>query len=1007
MSVFTCGLRSFLRKREDKMKPADKEKLHRKMMDLAQAWERGAAYKNVQDSGWNNPETFEWLWNKYTHKSLDPSQHPPNFKDFRKFEFGLRLYNKKIAKKDGLIWSKFHLPRAAMQNVPELKKFETQLIKETSFFRDFTTTSNKQVNEFLSEFKNLGLSLGSSVMDTPGLRTLSDAGQKRIRALQNSRQILEQKIANTTNVLEKQRLVAEMSGIQNDLKRFYEIGAGRAYKVINSVLQGADVESIQLDGVNLNSRQKNYLYKMKKNMVEIRKNGVVSLTRGLEKILQISKEKNLPWVDKTVERIKGMIKAIEFQHTVDTEGKTIAYKDMVGDKDFLALGFKPGERLVSDGKLAFSPHYMSKYTLGIMKTIKNLESAVDRHELSLDKKLELELNKWDETIVDIAKHRSPIIDKYYDADPYYFLKKYVNDIGIFNYKTHVKATFEDAVRTIQKEHLNPAKEAGRKDLEEASMDMLNLLDDVRTEIQVVDPLKENYMTDAIRLMTSVTYFRLMGGNLRSAARNATQRMYEFVEFGGRALWDAARWYRDSGTTEDNKGKALRQKKKRGLQWYDGKSKTSNAWDAVMGKDGTANISEQSRGALDDAYMLEKDLFVDKNGELQVKDGERATERVVRATTGLTKLTGKFHKIVEDWNRSKTFDTAFALAHQNLEASDRSWLARNMLGKATIEKIKGEKGKDYVITYDDVMNIHGAKHERVAAEWIENTAGEIAYNATLDLHFEYSKWAKAKAIRVRGDESKTVQFAKAGLGQFAHYRFNMFNLMYGWARDAGHSIKAKDFTSSEVGKAIRMGMLMPMIGMLSVVTRTDFEQLASNDIAETAEKMTAWLMSSKEKFEEGEISKETQEWVDEVTYGQGFGPRGWFPNFDMAAGIYEYLLHASMGSPEDPRHGWKHKVFNESIRKSVNRNENQELYEQLSWINAQAARTYAYSSNAWKSGGVKDFFWLELGFFPDKEQKEWSRWLYGTGKKGKKKAPATGRMSELERRKVLRSLSRIG
>ena len=34
------------------------------------------------------------------------------------------------------------------------------------------------------------------------------------------------------------------------------------------------------------------------------------------------------------------------------------------------------------------------------------------------------------------------------------------------------------------------------------------------------------------------------------------------------------------------------------------------------------------------------------------------------------------------------------------------------------------------------------------------------------------------------------------------------------------------------------------------------------------------------------------------------------------------------------------------------------------------------------------------------------WCY-TGKKCKKKAPATGRMSELERRKVLRSLSMIG
>ena len=82
-------------------------------------------------------------------KPLAPSEFPINFKDIRKFEAGLNHYNQLIATPKGLFASKFHLPRAAMQNIPELKRFESELINETSFFRDYSNETNRQVNDFL------------------------------------------------------------------------------------------------------------------------------------------------------------------------------------------------------------------------------------------------------------------------------------------------------------------------------------------------------------------------------------------------------------------------------------------------------------------------------------------------------------------------------------------------------------------------------------------------------------------------------------------------------------------------------------------------------------------------------------------------------------------------------------------------------------------------------------------------------------------------------------------
>ena len=151
MSIWTCGIKAFGRKRKDDMSAKDKDLIAARMEKLANDWDIGK-FRNVKDAGWNNHQTFEWLWEKYTHKPLDPAEFPVNFKDVRKFEAGLHLYNQRIAKPQGFWASKFHIPTAALQNIPELKRFETQIINESSFFRDYTTESGKQVNDFLKDF---------------------------------------------------------------------------------------------------------------------------------------------------------------------------------------------------------------------------------------------------------------------------------------------------------------------------------------------------------------------------------------------------------------------------------------------------------------------------------------------------------------------------------------------------------------------------------------------------------------------------------------------------------------------------------------------------------------------------------------------------------------------------------------------------------------------------------------------------------------------------------------
>ena len=1028
MSGLLCGFKKFLKLREDKLSPEAKIRVADKLESLGKEWESGRSerFNNVRDANWNNFETFEWLWNKYTHKELDFDQNPANLKDIRKFELGLDYYNKLIAKKDGPLWAKFHLPRAAMRNVPELKRFETELVNETQFFREYNITTGRQINEFLTEFKDFGLSLGNTFESIPLVRQLSSAGQKKVSALQKEMEFITQKMSTATNPTELANLGQQNKNVQAQWKQLFESGAPRAFQILNSVLQGADIETVTYRDpanpstqIKLDASQKSSLYKIVKNMNGVRASGVSGLIRGLQKIKQMTIDKNLEWGEQTIEKINSMIKAIEFQARIDKAGKVINYKDMQDEQMFFKLGFKPEDGKydkgvkygAGDGKVAFNKHYMMKYTLGLLQdVIKPIEQAASDGKLTLDKEIKESMNNWD-GIIDRAKLGSDIMDIRYDGDPYFFLKKYVNDVGTFNYKAHVKSTFKNATDTITKEHLEPAREAKREDLEESSMSMLKLIDDVYREIQHKDPKHEGTFTDAMRLMTSLTYFRLMGGNVRSAARNATQRAYEWVQFGFKAaLWDAPKFYRESGAADSNMIKYVRQLKRFGLQWYDGKSKASNAWDAI--KDPDIKISEGSRGALEDAHLMDKHLFVDKNGELQIKGEERITEPLARGITNITKKAGIMHKIVEDWNRSNTFKVGFALAHTNLENSDKGWMARKILVN-DIDKIKQKKGEDHVVSYDDVIEKYGADHTKQVSQWIESTAGQVAHNAVLDLHFEYSKWAKAKAIRVSGTESAAVQFAKAGLGQFSHYRFNMFDLMMKWTREGAMSMRAGDFTSEESFRMMRFGMLQALVVGATIGGRVNIMKLMPNDVIESGNAMFWWMAANKEKLEKGEVTKETQKRLDEVTYGAGggyfLGPN--YPILDKLLNTFEITEHLNAQDPRANMGGntsaWSGQIFDKSVTKAVKKDANQELYEKLYWINSQAARTAAYTRNMLTGGGgVMDAISLEFGLFPSKWQRQWSNWLYGKNRKGRKKKYVTQTMSESDRQATLLALSKL-
>ena len=234
-----------------------------------------------------------------------------------------------------------------------------------------------------------------------------------------------------------------------------------------------------------------------------------------------------------------------------------------------------------------------------------------------------------------------------------------------------------------------------------------------------------------------------------------------------------------------------------------------------------------------------------------------------------------------------------------------------------------------------------ENQKQVNDWIENAAGRMAYNSTVDLHFEYADWNKARALK-----GPTGKF----LGQFLHYRFSMFDLMHKWVGDAYRSLKAQDYSSDEVWKLLRYGILTGTLGVASSAAHMNFQKLFNNDVLDTADTAYTWLTTDRDNPDE--VAN-----LEKKTYGQGgfyfLGPNvNWLLSMHEMADVY-YADSDSIAKQQKSLEGI---------------DDRETVYKTLALLNAQAARTSAYTWPVFLKQGLIPALQLEFGQFESKEQR---------------------------------------
>ena len=341
------------------------------------------------------------------------------------------------------------------------------------------------------------------------------------------------------------------------------------------------------------------------------------------------------------------------------------------------------------------------------------------------------------------------------------LDQYAKDVVRFNYTSHSTKSIMNALRDLT--------EMEGTELETQT----NFLQRYITETHstaVGTRHKNSKFAHVAKTITAWQFFQKLGFSPGTVARNATQSLQNFVYFGTKA-------WKDSGT-------------------YIKSEKLGTQIEAEMKRHGVFFVNLEEIAHTGD--MLDNVQLID--GKV-VRHEPGYADWFQSSVEKLSKLSGKPMQWVENKiNRATTFKIAYSKMHADL-SNNHGLIRKRMEGKIA----KGEKIEDAI------------------ANEINKRSSRFAANMVKELHYEYSPFAKPKAIQTT---------AGSILGQFSTYGINFFEYNRKIAMEAGDSMLAGDWTSPENARLYRLALLYGLTyAVMEPLTNAKWSNLIEHDTAD--------------------------------------------------------------------------------------------------------------------------------------------------------------------------------
>jgi hypothetical protein len=365
------------------------------------------------------------------------------------------------------------------------------------------------------------------------------------------------------------------------------------------------------------------------------------------------------------------------------------------------------------------------------------------------------------------------------------LDSYAQNVMRFNYSAFVtKATTKALKGLLKQEGSNLDTQIGF------------LKDYVNDTHQSVLGLKyrNSKFKNIARAITSWQFMSKLGFNIRSAARNATQALQDWVWFGNKAIYEAM--------------KDLQVDSKRRIV------------DDAMRKNGFEFVNIQE-------FAVPKGLLgnveVDATGKV-VEKGASTGAKFNDWLENIARITGKPMQWVENHvNRGLTFKIAFL---QKYNEKNDSIIRQSV--KDSYKKPRDLSAEEYKVKLEEKIENHKQK-----------IASRYATDVVKELHYLYDAWAKPKVLR---------NPVGSVLGQFTTYSINFFEYQRKILSKGGNDLMHAEWNTPEAWRMYRLGMLYTFVTALSAATNTQWSNLIENDTYERIVRLNQWLGGTAEEKE---------------------------------------------------------------------------------------------------------------------------------------------------------------
>ena len=436
------------------------------------------------------------------------------------------------------------------------------------------------------------------------------------------------------------------------------------------------------------------------------------------------------------------------------------------------------DKLMPDLQKGFYPHFRRGLNIefmdGLMGKMEDLALSSNDY-IKGDMSLTDAINSIEGYVSGHTRSRS------YDVSPEDYswnfpqvLKTYSSNVNRFNYINKINLNTKQALNRV--ESLYQKGEAA----EGYAESITKFIQDLHKSATGFDQVKNPVTNNLIRSILGIEFITKIGFNPRSAVRNFSQSLLNFVEWGPIQMKESRDFYKS--TTQI--GDINRIMEEVGILFKVGQ--------------GAPELRESMGGKNPGSVTS-----IRINPETGAPEHIPITklEKFTSLTNTLAGKSGFMTAAVENVNRKMTFKIAYMQMYKSLSSPEYT----NMLNNKAIDSNS---------KLPSVKMIESAR---------QKAAKEYATNMTVSLHFDYNAFSKSKALR--GPTGKVI-------GQFQHYSFKFFEKNMELLKKGKNEMMRGEVNGDDAWKLYRLGMayfLAPVLA--SAITGVDFTNIVEHDPSE--------------------------------------------------------------------------------------------------------------------------------------------------------------------------------